>query len=86
MIPSRKLDHILISMEKDVQSRKGNGFKEITFVHRALPEIDKEEIDLSVDFFGRRIKAPIVIAGMTGGRLRKSQKKKQLLEKEVKII
>ncbi|MEK6977393.1 MAG: type 2 isopentenyl-diphosphate Delta-isomerase [Candidatus Hydrothermarchaeota archaeon] len=67
MIPSRKLDHILISMEKDVQSRKGNGFKEITFVHRALPEIDKEEIDLSVDFFGRRIKAPIVIAGMTGG-------------------
>ncbi len=67
MIPSRKLDHILISLEKDVQSRRGNGFEEMTFVHRALPEVDREEIDLSVDFFGRRIKAPIVIAGMTGG-------------------
>jgi isopentenyl-diphosphate delta-isomerase len=64
---NRKKEHIEISLEKDVQSRVTNGFEDIILVHRALPEIDKDDIDLTTDFFGKKIYAPIIIAGMTGG-------------------
>ncbi len=36
-------------------------------LHKALPEIDEAEIDMSCTFLGRRIKAPIMITAMTGG-------------------
>lgn len=36
-------------------------------IHRALPEIDFDAIDTSVELLGHRLKAPIVITGMTGG-------------------
>lgn len=67
MVTDRKLDHIEISLREDIQSRAKNGFDDITFVHRALPEINRDEIELTCDFFGRKIGAPIIIAGMTGG-------------------
>lgn len=67
MVSKRKLDHIKISLEEDVQSRIKNGFDDITFVHRALPEIDRDEIDTTCEFFGKKIGAPIFIAAMTGG-------------------
>lgn len=67
MIDARKLDHILISLKKDVASKTKNGFEDVALVHRALPEIDRDEIDLCTTFFGRKISAPILIAGMTGG-------------------
>lgn len=67
MIGSRKLDHVRICLEKDVESKIKNGFEDITLVHRALPEINKGDIDLTTKFFGKKINAPIMIAGMTGG-------------------
>jgi isopentenyl-diphosphate delta-isomerase len=39
----------------------------VHLVHEALPDVDLEAIDLSADFLGRRLRAPLVIAGMTGG-------------------
>jgi isopentenyl-diphosphate delta-isomerase len=78
MIDARKLEHILISLEKDIQSRTSNSFEDITLVHRALPEVDKGEIDLSTDFFGREIGAPLFIAGMTGGHEKAKEINKNL--------
>ena len=78
MVTGRKLDHIKISLKEDVQSRIKNGFDDITFVHRALPEIDRDEIDTSTEFFGKRVGAPIVIAGMTGGHEKASEINKNL--------
>ncbi len=36
-------------------------------VHRAIPEIDFEEIDVRTTFLGHALRAPLLITGMTGG-------------------
>lgn len=38
-----------------------------TLEYNALPELDLDEVDLSVTVLGRRLKAPIIIGAMTGG-------------------
>jgi len=67
MIDSRKLDHINICLRKNVQCKVKAGFEDIYLVHRALPEVDKDDIDLTTKFLGKEISAPIMIASMTGG-------------------
>ncbi len=51
---------------RDVEGRY-RYWNDIQLVHRALPEIDFEEVDPSVTLLGHRLKAPLVITGMTGG-------------------
>ncbi|MHA1771031.1 MAG: type 2 isopentenyl-diphosphate Delta-isomerase [Candidatus Thorarchaeota archaeon] len=63
----RKLEHIEICLQEDVQCHRSTMFEHIDFVHNALPQIDKDAIDLTINFLGLRANAPIVIAGMTGG-------------------
>ena len=62
----RKNDHIRICAEKDIVA-SCNYLDSIELVHAALPEIDYDEIDLSTTFLGTGLKAPLVIAAMTGG-------------------
>ena len=62
----RKLEHIRICLEEDVESSY-TGFEDIMLIHKALPEVDYDKISLEVEFLGKRLKAPIIIAGMTGG-------------------
>jgi len=64
--PKRKIEHLHICAEKDVESSP-TGFEDVMLIHNALPEIDRDEIDLSTAFLGRRFSAPIIIAPMTGG-------------------
>ena len=66
-IENRKLDHIRINLEEDIRSGLTSGFELFRFEHRALPEIDLEEIDLGQFLFGRYVRAPILISSMTGG-------------------
>jgi len=66
-IKSRKLDHLTISLTKKVESNKPPGFNDVTLIHNALPEINKNEIDLSINLFGCRLNAPLIIEPMTGG-------------------
>lgn len=64
----RKLDHIRICIEKDVQTHNNwTGFKDVSFIHNALPEISLEKVDTSLKFLGRRLEAPIIIEAITGG-------------------
>jgi isopentenyl-diphosphate delta-isomerase len=66
MIEKRKNEHIKICLEKNVQASK-NYWEDIRLIHNALPEMDKDEINLSTKFFGKKLDAPIIIAGITGG-------------------
>lgn len=65
---SRKGEHIRINLEKDVQFRRvTTGLENYRFLHQALPELNLDEIDLSVELFHKRLAAPILISSMTGG-------------------
>jgi isopentenyl-diphosphate delta-isomerase len=62
----RKDDHVRISLEENVAAHH-NYWDDVKLIHNALPEINKEEIDLSTTLFGKKMGAPLIIAGMTGG-------------------
>ena len=65
---SRKADHIRICLEEDVQFRQTtNGLERYRFDHCCLPEIDRDEIDISTTFLGKVMNAPLLISSMTGG-------------------
>ncbi len=66
MVMPRKADHIDICLNEDVNSTH-NYWHDINFVHHALPEMDLDDIDLSTDLFGKKLKAPLVISAITGG-------------------
>ena len=63
---SRKDEHVRVSLEKDVSTHH-NYWDDVKLIHNALPEINKEEMDLSTKLFGKKIGAPLIISGMTGG-------------------
>lgn len=64
----RKADHIRISLNQKVQSRKATtGFEDVYFVHRALPEINRQEIDLSTTILSHKFSAPLIVGAITGG-------------------
>jgi isopentenyl-diphosphate delta-isomerase len=64
---SRKADHIRINLEEDVRSGLTSGLERYHFIHQALPELNLEDIDLSLEVFKRKLNAPILISSMTGG-------------------
>lgn len=65
---SRKVDHIRINLENDVQfPRLTTGLERYRFTHEALPELCLDEIDTATCFLGKRLAAPLLISSMTGG-------------------
>ncbi len=62
----RKADHVNIILNEDV-SAGYDYWSDVHLLHKALPEIDLDEIDLSVKFFGKKLEAPLIISSMTGG-------------------
>ena len=67
-IEERKADHIRICLDEEVQAREvSTGFDDISLVHRALPEIERDKIDLSATVFNHKFAAPIIVGAMTGG-------------------
>ena len=63
---SRKDEHVKISLEKKVSAHH-NFWDDVKLIHNALPEVNKEEVDISTKLFGKKLGAPLIISGMTGG-------------------
>ncbi|NPV84822.1 MAG: type 2 isopentenyl-diphosphate Delta-isomerase [Anaerolineae bacterium] len=66
-IEARKRDHLFINLNEDVSSTLSTGFETFRFVHQALPELNFDDVDTTVDLFGKRLKVPLFISSMTGG-------------------
>ena len=68
MISDRKLEHLLICKNYDVNYKdKTTGFEDIELIHKALPEVHKEEIGISTEVFGKKLESPLFITAITGG-------------------
>ena len=79
MISDRKLEHLLICKNYDVEFKdKTTGFEDIELIHNALPEVDKNEIDLSTSVFGKKLDSPLFITAITGGHPAAKDVNKQL--------
>ena len=70
-IAARKADHLALCTDGDVGFvQKTALWDQVELVHDALPELAVDEVDLSVDWLGKRLRAPLIIAAMTGGTAR----------------
>jgi len=63
----RKHEHLrIVRHDRDADRRKFY-FDDIRLIHRALPEIDYDEVDTRVEFMGKTLSFPLLISSMTGG-------------------
>ena len=62
----RKAEHVKVVLGKDVEGRY-RFWNDIQLVHSALPEVDFDHVNPSITLFGKTLRAPLVITGMTGG-------------------
>ena len=86
MISDRKLEHLLICKNYDVEFKnKKTGFEDVELIHKALPEIDKNEIDLSTSVFGKKLDSPLFIT-LEDILLQKPLTNNWLLPQKVKIL
>lgn len=67
MISDRKLEHLKLCIHSDVEYRRKTGYEEIELIHKALPQINKEKINIKTEFLQKKLDAPIIITGITGG-------------------
>lgn len=71
MLTDRKNQHLDVILSGKGGSRSvTTGFERIAFEHSALPELNLNEIDLSTEFCGLRLRAPLLVSSMTGGPAR----------------
>lgn len=66
-IRQRKLDHVDLAMNDAAAAANDPGWSDVTLVPVSLPGVNVADVDLACEFLGAALRAPIFIAGMTGG-------------------
>ncbi len=66
-IEKRKTQHILLCLQKENWTNNKNDFENYRFEHNALPELDFNEIDTTIEFLGKKLSYPFLISSITGG-------------------
>lgn len=68
LLRERKRSHLDLCEREEVEyPGKTTLFEDIDLLHNSLPELALDELDLRVEFLGKRLKSPLLITGMTGG-------------------
>lgn len=67
-IARRKQAHLDLCLRGDVEAaQRTTLLEQVGLVHDALPDLALEDVDCATRWVGRRLAAPLVITGMTGG-------------------
>ena len=67
-ISDRKRSHLELCEDEAVEfAGKTTLLEEVDLVHDALPELAVDEVDVGTTLLGKRLRAPLLITGMTGG-------------------
>ncbi len=70
-ISQRKADHLdLCATDQVAFRRQTTLLSEVRLVHQSLPELSLDDLDLRTELLGKTLRAPLVIAAMTGGHER----------------
>src|SRR2546428_5375057 len=67
-LEQRKSQHLDLVQRPEVEPEESDPLLScVRFVHRAAPELSLDQIELSAELCGKRLRAPLMIVGMTGG-------------------
>jgi isopentenyl-diphosphate Delta-isomerase len=67
----RKDAHLDLCATGDVEPEENSTLLEyVRLVHCAMPEMAADEVDLSTEFLGKKLRYPLLVTGMTGGTAR----------------
>jgi isopentenyl-diphosphate delta-isomerase len=67
-ISDRKRSHLELCQGEEVEyAGKTTLLEEVELVHDALPELAVDAVELGTELLGKRLRAPLLITGMTGG-------------------
>ncbi|ABR56761.1 type 2 isopentenyl-diphosphate Delta-isomerase [Methanococcus aeolicus] len=66
-IEFRKLEHLFVCNYCDVEYKKGTLLEDVELIHSGISNCDLEDIDTSINLFGKNLGAPIIVAAITGG-------------------
>jgi isopentenyl-diphosphate delta-isomerase len=76
--PRTKLRHLEACLTQPVEYRKTTGLERYELLNEALPELHLAQLDLSCELAGKQLRAPLMIAPMTGGNPRAHELNRRL--------
>lgn len=66
-IEVRKLEHILLCKYCNVEYDKTTLLEDVELIHKGTCGINFNDIETEIKLFGKKLSAPIIVSGMTGG-------------------
>jgi len=73
-IARRKADHLeVVASGRADFAERTTLLEQVHLVHQSLPELALADVDLSLTLFGKPLRAPLIVTGMTGGTAEAAQ-------------